>query len=198
MDFDGTVAKKTPSGSEINYGIVFGGTKIVFIKSGLGGSERGYEDKYVKMARMLNSSYGCTVIVASNPQGVIDSTDTDAELIRLVAQARGLSEYTVTLFGVSDGGAKVITVADSIPGVKKLICVNMPLMLNFQRKLKQLKAIPEIEKVFVYGTRDPSYTYLVFLDNEALPNLSVVEIEGADHQFKGMLDEFTELAELAK
>ena len=198
MDFDGTVAKKTPSGSEINYGIVFGGNKIVFIKSGLGGSERGYEDKYVKMARMLNSSYGCTVIAASNPQGVIDSTDTDAELIRLVAQARGLSEYTVTLFGVSDGGAKVITMADSIPGVKKLICVNMPLMLNFQRKLKQLKAIPEIEKVFVYGTRDPSYTYLVFLDNEALPNLSVVEIEGADHQFKGMLDEFTELAELAK
>ena len=55
------------SGEKFNYHFVIGNEKIVFIKAGAGGSERGYEDKYIKLAERINEGTGATVITASNP-----------------------------------------------------------------------------------------------------------------------------------
>ena len=72
------------SGEKFNYHFVFGNEKIVFIKAGAGGSERGYEDKYIKMAERIHERTGATVICASNPIDPICESP-DAEEIGWVA-----------------------------------------------------------------------------------------------------------------
>ena len=62
MQFDNTVQV-----DNIDYGFIKGNNSIVFIKSGLGGDCFGYENKYLKIALRLKERYGCSVIVASNP-----------------------------------------------------------------------------------------------------------------------------------
>ena len=61
-DEEGELSKE-----KFNYHFVLGNEKIVFIKAGAGGSERGYEDKYIKMADRIHERSGATVITASNP-----------------------------------------------------------------------------------------------------------------------------------
>ena len=54
-------------GEKIEYEVIFGNEKMVFIKAGAGGSARGYENKYLRMARRIHERIGATVICASNP-----------------------------------------------------------------------------------------------------------------------------------
>ena len=53
--------------TEVEYEIFFGSEKIVFIKTGAGGSVRGRNNKYMQMAQKIYERTGATVICSSNP-----------------------------------------------------------------------------------------------------------------------------------
>ena len=78
---------------EINYGILYGNEKIVFIKVGANGSIRGYQDKYLKMAYRIHERLGATVICASNPDTETSQTAADRAMIEKVAAAGNFSDY---------------------------------------------------------------------------------------------------------
>ena len=61
------VTSRSVKTEKINYGIIHGNEKIVFVKVGADGSIRGYQDKYLKMAHRVHERLGATVICASNP-----------------------------------------------------------------------------------------------------------------------------------
>ena len=58
------IIRKIIGGETINYGIIFGNDKIVFIKTGVDGDIRGYKDKYLKMSHRVHERMGATVICA--------------------------------------------------------------------------------------------------------------------------------------
>ncbi|MBQ8289855.1 MAG: hypothetical protein IJY01_03190 [Clostridia bacterium] len=196
MDFHQTFTKSITSGGAIDYGIVLGNKKIVFIKSGNGGSHRGYDDKYVKMAYRLHSKCGCTVICSSNPIDCKVSYDLDKIIIDQYVEENNFSSFDVYLIGSSNGAYQNLFLANQLPQTKKLLCVNMPLMLNFHKSVKELQMMNHTEKIFVYGTKDPSYKYIPFLEAKKFSSLRIVQIEGADHQFKNRTDEFIALSDL--
>ena len=70
----------------------------------------------------------------------------------------------------------------------------MPLMLNFHKTARWINAMPETDIVTVYGETDPSYRYIPFLKNKKFGNVEIVEVVGADHNFKGMTEQFIELS----
>lgn len=74
MDYDNVISKAVDDAT-IEYGLLYGNEKIVFIKVGADGNIRGYKDKYLKMARRVHNRLGATVICASNPwiEGHIDA-----------------------------------------------------------------------------------------------------------------------------
>ncbi len=196
MNFDVMTFQMTDGGNRIEYGILHGNEKIVFIKSGKGGDCRGYADKYVKMAKKLHDTDGCTVISASNPLECADSHACDQRMLERYAAERGWASFEVSALGSSNGGYLVLLLATKMPQVKKILCVNMPLMLNYHKTSRALQLLNESEKIFVYGTQDPSYPYLPFLENKALPKCRFVRIEDADHTFSGKTDEFIDLYRL--
>jgi hypothetical protein len=192
--YDKLVRKKIEA-ETINYGIIFGNEKIVFIKTGVDGDIRGYKDKYLKISHRVHERMGATVICASNPETVNGHFAADKEMISYVASELKHTEYMVYFLGVSDGAYHNIVLATEIPQTMKIlgISTSRKTVEDFKEKLQVLA---HIEKILVYGTEDYEYDVVPMLKDLECENLKVMIIEGADHDFKGMLDEFITLSDV--
>ena len=180
-------------GNIVEGGCMVGNNKIVYIKSGMGGSYLGYEDKYLKIANLLHDKYGCSVICVSNPVQLPISVD--KTILCDFIKEYGVNNHEMFFFGHSNGGAKGLELAASGIAFKRMVLINMPLMLNFHKMVNWIQSIPETEIVTVYGDKDPSCSYIPFLENKKLSNVEILKIQGADHHFKGMMETFIELSE---
>ena len=96
---------------------------------------------------------------------------------------------------VNNGCVKGLELAASGIPFTKMVLVNMPLMINFHKTVQWISTMPETNIVTVYGETDPSYRYISFLDIKKLENVEILKVPGADHNFKGMMEQFIELSE---
>lgn len=182
------------SGEKFNYHLVFGNEKVVFIKAGAGGSERGYEDKYIKMAERIHARTGATVITASNPIDPICEPP-DAEEIRWVVKKLGLASFELYLVGVSDGAYLNLELASRFPETVKWIGINASFVSIPDLEVR-LNALPDVAKLLIYGTKDDDFDEVLSALNKMCCDNFVMEfVEGADHSFADKLDEFIALAE---
>ena len=191
------VTSRSVKTEEINYGIIYGNEKIVFIKVGADGSIRGYQDKYLKMAHRVRKRLGATVICASNPCDVEyeDQLVADQAIISKVATDCDFADYEVYFVGASDGGYHNLLLAQRVPQTVKLLGVNASLV-NEDDFLEKLQSIPYITKYLVYGTKDDAKQFVPVLQALECVSLEIITVEGADHEFTGMVDEFIALIDL--
>jgi hypothetical protein len=192
MSFDKNISRMIGK-DRINYGVIFGNEKIVFIKSGAGGSIRGAENKYLSMAKIAHEKLGATVICANNPD--VSHEFWDEKIIRWVISKKEFSKFELYFFGTSDGAYKNLLLAKKFPETVKIISVNTS-FISLENLTKELLAIPQVKKILVCGTNDDEYDALISLKNEKCNNLSLVTIEGANHIFSGMTDKYISLIEL--
>ena len=185
-DFDEVIKKEG-----IEYGGIIRGNNetIVFIKAGAGGSYRGYDEKYLKMAITLNDIYGATVICASNPSDELSLKYDEAILRELINETKA---PVLKFIGVSRGAYLGSVHLSQRFEFDKLLLINMPLMINFHKTIKHLKGK---NVKFVFGTKDPSARFVPFLILKGYDD-NIVMIEGADHNFTDMIGEFIELVKL--
>lgn len=191
-DFDEKVTIKQGT-QEIDYGIILGNRNIVFMKAGLDGGCYGYENKYFKIARELNSRHGCSVISASNPLGYQNDFALEMTFIRKYAQKQMLTDYEVYYFGNSNGAALGLINAYKFPEIKKAVCINGPLTINPHQVIRGLKGFSEEEMYLVYGSKDPSYDMLNLYSELESEKIKFVKIQGVDHNFSECPDLFSEL-----
>ncbi|MBQ5792441.1 MAG: hypothetical protein IIW17_00310 [Clostridia bacterium] len=187
MQYDGTLQL-----GGIDYAFVYGDHRIVFVKVGLGGDCFGEEDKYLFMARMLQNTYGCSVIVAANPCDGKSHVDADGHAIARFIAENGVCDPQLYLFGNSGGCVKGLALATRTTFVRAVL-VNMPLMIDFHKTKRYIAALSQTEILAVYGARDPSAPYVPFLEGR-FANLRVRIVAGADHNFHGMTHEFIDLS----
>lgn len=191
------ISAKTLTSEKINYGILYGNEKIVFIKTGAGGNIRGYQDKYLKMAHRVHKSLGATVICASNPEIEYDAqVAADKAMISENAAACGFDDFEVYFVGTSDGGYQNLLLAKEIPQTVKMMGIN-PSLQTFEDFVEKVQVLPYVQKIMVYGTKDDVYDECIpELQSLGGENLEIVTVEGADHEFTGMVDEFIALIDL--
>ena len=191
------VTSRSVKTEKINYGIIHGNEKIVFVKVGADGSIRGYQYKYLKMAHRVHDRLGATVICASNPCDVEyeDQLVADQAIISKVATDCGFVDYEVYFVGTSDGGYHNLLLAQRVPQTVKLLGINAS-QVNEDDFLEKLQAIPHITKCLVYGTKDDAKQFVPVLQTLESENLEILTVEGVDHEFTGMVDEFIALIDL--
>lgn len=189
------LARKTVDGETITYGILHGNERIVFIKSGAGGSVNGYRDKYLRMARRVRERLGATVICASNPLIEEGHVAADRAAIEQTASALQLGGYTVDLVGISDGAYHILLLAKTLPQAKRLLGIN-PSLIDLADFKERLLDLPQLRKTLVFGTEDEDYAFVASLQPLTGERLSLLTVEGADHQFRGMLDRFITVIDL--
>ena len=180
----------------LKYGCIYGNEKIVYIKAGLGGDYLGYENKYLKVAKRLHQKYGCSVISVSNPRNENVRVDIgyDIKIIRSFLQKHKLYNPQLYFLGNSNGCFKGLELAANGIPFQRMILINMPLMINFHKTKRWIAEIPQTDIIAVYGNRDPSYSYVPFIDG-ITDNLKTVIMPDADHNFAGKMDEFIALAD---
>ena len=182
------------SGEKFNYHFVFGNEKIVFIKAGAGGSERGYGDKYIKFAERINERTGATVITSSNPIDPICDAP-DAQEIRWVVNRMGFEHFELCFVGVSDGAYLNLELAKRFTETRKWIGINTS-FASVNELGARLNALPNVTKLMIYGTKDDDFDEVVpALSTMSNDNFVMEFIEGADHRFTDMLEEFFALAD---
>lgn len=106
-----------------------------------------------------------------------------------------LEDAELYFVGVSDGDDQCITLARNAP-TRKLLCIN-PSFVPGHDPSDRLIIRSKVEKMFVYGTKDDeAYELVPKLKERAISNFEIRWVEGADHEFTGMVDEFVDLIDL--
>jgi len=191
MEFD-KIIRMTVDDKTVEYGFIFGNERIVFIKAGAGGTVLGYKNKYLRMALCAHEALGATVICSSNP---VECTDVDREIIAWCTEHLGLSGFELNPVGTSDGAAACITLAQ-IPETRKLLCIN-PSFVPGRDPKEGFIPLSDVEKIIVYGTKDAEGRKIIPVLKEAdIPKLEIITVEGADHRFTDMIDEYVKLIDL--
>ena len=198
------VIQEDVAGEKICYGILYGNEKIVFIKTGAGGTIRGYKGKNLQIAHRVYERLGTTVICASNPDAEYEAqTDADKAMISKVAADSGFVDYELYFVGTSDGGYQNLLLAKVVPQTVKFLGINTSpiadrdVTKSLQDFAEKLQALPFVHKLMVYGTKDDAYEECVpGLTDLACENLEVITVDGADHEFRGMLEEYIALIDL--
>ena len=175
----------------IEYGIIKGNNTVFFTKAGANGSMRGYQDKYLKMGLNFHQKYGFTVVCSSNPFAYEESIGQAIEVIEKYVN----SPYQVYYLGHSNGAVMGARYAWKYPQIKRLVLVNGPIMINWHQTKAGISKFQGEKIAFVYGSEDFSTKFVELFDLVKNPSKSVHIIEGADHHFVGMLDEFIDLPE---
>jgi alpha/beta superfamily hydrolase len=154
------------------------------------------------MAHRIHQRLGATVICSSNPW--VDHQVQQVPDIRMISQVAtdcGFTDYSVYLIGISDGAYNNLLLAQAVPQVRKLLNINTsPKLRNNKSDLQdlgnRLQQLASIHKTLVYGTEDEEYCYVPYLKALDCDNLEILTVEGADHDFTGMVEEFIALTDL--
>jgi alpha/beta superfamily hydrolase len=150
------------------------------------------------MAHRVRERLGATVICASNNTEVdcADQVVADEAMIAKVAADRGYDDFKVYFVGTSDGGYQNLLLAKEIPQTVKILSIN-PSLNSVQDFVEKVQALPHVQKIMVYGTRDDVYDECVpALQALACKNLEIITVEGANHEFTDMVDAFIALIDL--
>jgi pimeloyl-ACP methyl ester carboxylesterase len=172
----------------INYGIIRGNNTVVFIKPGLNGSMYGYENKYLRIATLLNELYGYTIIVASNPSTNKNPLDGDIEFIY-----KEVPDYAKLYYmGFSNGAMLGLIYGYKYP-FNKMLLINSPIMYNLHKQKEGLSKMSNRNIKIVFGSLDQSIKYVELL-NPLFNNYITLDIlDNIDHEFKGNLETFINL-----
>ena len=191
------ILSATVDGEKIKYGILFGNEKIVFIKVGVDGNIRGYQDKYLKMAHRVHSRIGATVICASNPYiSEPAHIEADKVLIHKLITERDFENYEMYFVGNSDGGEHSLKLAQQFPETVTFFGINSS-WSNMETFLERIQSIPHARKIFVYGEKDSDFHDIApKLKALACDNLEIVVLDGVDHHFTDKVDDFIALIDL--
>lgn len=177
----------------LEYGIIAGNNTIVFLKSGLQDTCYGYENKYLKIANRLNKMHGCTVISASNPNGRKDDFGSEMEFLKEYASNQGWEEYQVYYMGHSNGANLGMIHAYKFPEIKKLVCINGPLV-GYNKKISNgIKSFNGEKMNLIYGNKDVSFGIVEQLAKYKSDKVAITKFADVDHEFKGCLDLFIEI-----
>ena len=195
MGFDLENALTRSDGLKVEFGIIYGNESVVIIKAGAGGTHKGHEDKYLRLAQMLHKSEGCTVICLSNYAP--DSFDlADVFVIRgLLSEIEG--EIKLYYVGASNGATQGLINATKHFDFSRMLLFNLPLMMNFHKTAEALTRI-RADIRFIYGEKDPSYFYVPLLESASKKDtcsakVEIVSVPNADHSFTDMIDTFLDL-----
>lgn len=167
------------SDNNFTIGYIPGSTKVLFIKTGQGGTIYGYNNKYLDLATQVNEKYGYSVFASAT---TIDTKESFQNDIKTIEECLETPDFEIYYLGVSKGGLIGIWHGYDEPRIVKMVSINAPLMINFHGKtLPGIKKLGTDKLTMVYGSLDPSYKYVPFVDKYA----NVQIIKGADHNLIG-------------
>ena len=172
MDSKDYIAKYDLDG--VSMGYIPGSNKLLFIKTGQGGSIYGDGNKYLNLAVEVNKKYGFSVIVSSTFDDSPKAHKLDMMVVDKLFVNQGCQIYYL---GVSKGGLVGMWYGSENENITRMVAINPPLMINYHNKTRPALDKLGAKLVVLVGDRDPSYDYVPFVKGHA----RVEVLFGVDH-----------------
>ncbi len=175
--------------NQTEYGIIYGNSTVVLLKTGLNGSINGYENKYLNLATQINEIFGFTVVIVSNPYDGSFKTylglanDYIKNTLELIKEELPIAPVKYYYIGVSNGALIGLFHSYKYPIIEKSLLINMPLyIMNIFAIQKCIAKYPKPPSI-IYGSLDDSFSMVKYL------KAHMTIITGEDHFFsKGKKD----------
>lgn len=164
------------------YGIISGNKKLIFVKTGRGGTCYGHNNKYLNLANEILNLYGYSVIISAYPTDSVRNLQEELEEIKSY-----IDDYEEVYFiGVSAGALLGAQQGYLNEKITRMLLVNGPIMINWPKTKRGIEKFQGERVEMIYGTKDPSYRYYAILNCINSDKLIYTAIEKADHNFTGM------------
>lgn len=165
------------------------GKDILLILTGIGGTTKGYENKYEKIANKVMKEYNFSVVVATSPSGSWLHTEQNLNHIMNFIKSKREKDYNVFAFGNSAGANILLWHSKNFPQIKKVLAVNpvMNINIHLMKNLKDTKQKVNI----IFGELDYSSKLAELIPTNE--NVNVEILSNIDHTFTNHLDLFMDL-----
>ncbi len=177
----------------VNYGIVKGNNTIVVYKSGLNGSYIGWEQKYLKIARLLNSEFGCSVISVSNPAEAERSINIEMEIVKKYVKKSNFYDYKIYYMGYSNSAVMGFYEAQNYKYIDKLLLINLPLNPSVEEMSSFYADFKGNSVDFVYGEKDNCYKVGKLYSSFENERIHFNFLKDVDHDFTDNVNLFISL-----
>lgn len=174
---------------ENKVGIIKGSSLCVLIKPESDDNFYGHKGRYIEIAGRINKEFGLTVCVS------VKSLDSEKSLFDEISVIRAICPFVedFLFIGVSAGGLVGAQQAWMNYQVKKMLLINLPLMLNIHKTKEGLSKFDTENAMIVYGERDNSFRNIQLLKEGELSKIKLFSVPDADRRFTGMAKELEEI-----
>ncbi len=165
------------------------GKDILLILTGIGGTTKGYSNKYEKIANKVMKEHNFSVVVATSPSGSWLHTEQNLDYVMNFISSKRDKDYKVFAMGNSAGANILLWHSNKFPQIKKVLAINPVMNINIHL-LKSLQDTKQLVNV-IFGELDLSSKFAGFIPqnenvkDDILPNI--------DHNFTDNLDLFIDL-----
>lgn len=165
------------------------GKDILLIITGIGGTTKGYKNKYEKIARNVIKKYNFSVVVATSPFGSWLHTEQNLDYIMNYIKSKRNYDYKVYAMGNSVGANILLWHSQKFPQIKKVLAVNPVMNINIHLLKRLQDSTKDINIVF--GEKDISSKFAKLVPINK--NVRVEILPNIDHNFTNNLNVFLEL-----
>jgi hypothetical protein len=165
------------------------GNDILLILTGIGGTTKGYQNKYEKIAKQVMEQHNFSVVVATSPSGSWLHTEQNMNEIMNFILSKRQKDFKIYAMGNSAGANIVLWHSNKFPPIKKVLAINPVMNIN----LHLFKALKDIDKEMniVFGEFDMSSKFAPLLPSSE--NIKIAILPNIDHNFTNNLNIFLDL-----
>lgn len=168
------------------------GKNILLIFTGIGGTTKGYQNKYQTIAKQVMRDHNFSVAIATTPSGSLMSANDNLQYaINFLTQKTKDKDFNIYVMGISAGGNIVLSFSHLFPQIKRVLAVNPVINVNFHLIDKNINNFAGENITIVFGENDPSSKWIGLLPkNKKLKTILLPQI---DHDFTDNLETFINL-----
>ena len=169
-----------------------GGRDVLVIFTGIGGTTKGYQNKYEKIAKYVTSQFHFSVFVATTPLGSWATLKENLQsVLNFVFKKLKSDSLNIYVMGSSAGANMVLSFSYLFPQIKKILAINPVMNVNFHWIENGIKNFKGGDINVVLGEKDLSSSYAKLLPKHEKLKLTI--LPDIDHYFQGHLSTFIDL-----
>jgi len=168
------------------------GKDVLLIFTGIGGTTKGYRNKYETITKQVIKTYGFSVAVVTTPSGSWNTMEQNfSYVIEYLFNRLQNRNFDIYVMGSSAGANMVLSFSHKYPQIKRALAVNPVLHVNFYMIDRGIKNFSGEKINVVFGEQDPSFRWLEILPKT--DKLQTTVLPNVDHMFTDNLETFIDL-----
>lgn len=169
-----------------------GGRDVLLIFTGLGGTLKGYQNKYERIAKQIMNMYHFSVAVVATPPNAWQALEKNLHDAMMFLHDK-FQDYNFKVYamGTSAGANILLCFSYLFPQIKRVLAVNPVLNVNFHWIDRGIKEFTGEQISVISGELDPSSRLIGLLSR--YDSVQKIVLPNIDHVFRDNLDKFIEL-----